>query len=133
MSVRTRSRGWESSLCQRRWRVVETQDDHHEEQEPPTFHGWSSSEAWEPLRAPVERDRAVESKSQITLLGVPEMHSAVGADHIDHSSRSKSGCITQSIAQFSSCWIRQTIPALRNLTTTLSGLPVTNRLTRRLR
>jgi len=49
------------------------------------------------------------------------------------ASHSKSGCTTQSTTHFPSSWVKQTIPALRNLTTSISGFPVTRRLTKRLR
>ena len=49
------------------------------------------------------------------------------------ASHSKSGCITQSTTHFPSSWVKQTIPALRNLTTSISELPVSKRLTKRLR
>ena len=49
------------------------------------------------------------------------------------ASHSKSGCITQSTTHFPSSWVKQTIPALRNLTTSISGFPVSRRLTKRLR
>src|SRR5208337_3972582 len=49
------------------------------------------------------------------------------------ASHSKPGCITQSTTHFPSSWVKQTIPALRNLTTSISGFPVSRRLTKRLR
>jgi len=55
------------------------------------------------------------------------------ADAYFPASRTKSRWITQSIAHFRSCWVKQTISALRNLTISISGLLMTNKPTNRLR